>query len=110
MHSVPVKLQVPLSVPQYLGGIRRPDQRAARPVQAEAKSKRWLYQRGAGCQRMLFARAQQGEFTEGHELDRKWRVPKEMACLRRKRSGCWRSWNEDHSNATVLASPHLQTI
>src|SRR5262245_45534197 len=34
----------------------------------------------------------EGTFTEGHELDRKWRVPKEMGgdgYRRRKRRGCW---------------------
>jgi len=34
------------------------------------------------CAKDLFIEAihglDQGEFTEGHELDRKWRVPKEM--------------------------------
>jgi hypothetical protein len=42
----------------------------------------------------------EGEFTEGHELDRKWRVPQEMVgggCRRGKRRGCWAS----------LAGPHL---
>jgi hypothetical protein len=28
--------------------------------------------------RAALADLDQGEFTEGHELDRKWRVPKEM--------------------------------
>jgi hypothetical protein len=28
--------------------------------------------------RAALAELDQGEFTEGHELDRKWRVPKEM--------------------------------
>jgi hypothetical protein len=28
--------------------------------------------------RAALANLDQGEFTEGHELDRKWRVPKEM--------------------------------
>jgi len=28
--------------------------------------------------RASLARLDEGEFTEGHELDRKWRVPKEM--------------------------------
>jgi len=39
----------------------------------------------------------QGEFTEGHELDRKWRVPEETlgeGYRRRRQSGCWRSWDE----------------
>src|SRR5215470_11499710 len=38
------------------------------------------------------ANLDQGDFTEGHELDRKWRVPKEMGgdgYRRRKRRGCW---------------------
>ena len=28
--------------------------------------------------RAALSEVDQGEFTEGHELDRKWRVPKEM--------------------------------
>jgi hypothetical protein len=28
--------------------------------------------------RVALANLDQGEFTEGHELDRKWRVPREM--------------------------------
>ena len=39
----------------------------------------------------------QAVFTEGHELDRKWRVRRRRlddGCLRRKRRGCWRSWDE----------------
>ena len=28
--------------------------------------------------RAVLSEVDQGEFTEGHELDRKWRVPKEM--------------------------------
>jgi hypothetical protein len=32
--------------------------------------------------RAALANLDQGEFTEGHELDRKWRVPKEMVVAR----------------------------
>ena len=42
------------------------------------------------------ANRDEGMFTEAHELNRKWRVPKEMigrrlSCLKRKRRGCWAS-------------------
>jgi hypothetical protein len=39
----------------------------------------------------------QGEFTEGHELDRKWKVAKEMVGRRltQAEAKSWRSWNEN---------------
>jgi hypothetical protein len=37
------------------------------------------------------ARLDEGEFTKGHELDRKWRS---KAMIGRSRRGCWLSWNE----------------
>src|SRR5215471_2008646 len=39
----------------------------------------------------------EGDFTEGHELDRKWKVAREMIgrrLTRRRRRGCWLSSNE----------------
>ena len=44
--------------------------------------------------RAAFANLDQGDFTEAHELDRKWKVAKEMIGRRlsqRRQSGCWLS-------------------
>jgi hypothetical protein len=45
--------------------------------------------------RAALANLDQGEFTEGHELDGKWQVPKEMIGRRLSQAeakrGCWLS-------------------
>jgi hypothetical protein len=45
---------------------------------------RFIYSRSYAC--LL----DEGEFTEGHELDRKWRVPKEMVGRRLSQEGAKR--------------------
>jgi hypothetical protein len=40
--------------------------------------------------RAALAGLDEGEFTEGHELDRKWRIPKEMVGHRLSQEGAKR--------------------
>jgi hypothetical protein len=64
----------------------------------------------AACMRAAFAELDEGEFTEGHELDRKWRVPKVMIGRRLSREEVKR-WlgkffpRSERSLATPLTAP-----
>src|SRR5215813_7287021 len=67
--------------------------------------------------RAALAGLDQDEFTEAHELDRKWRVPQAMIgrrCLRRKRRGCYSSDTRNRNGpycqvrVSVVRPPCLQ--
>jgi hypothetical protein len=70
---------------------------------------------GASCiharMRAALANLDEGEFTEGHELDRKTakQVPKAMIGRRRKRRGCWLSLNEETNPKDCPESPLVGT-
>src|SRR5262249_60918628 len=76
---------LPLSAPTSLPP---PKTKIAAAIRAAAKT---LHPFMLVCGASL-AGLDEGTFTEGRELDRKWRVPKEMGgdgYRRRKRRGCW---------------------
>ena len=48
----------------------------------------------------------QREFTEAHELDRKWRVPKEMIGGRLSQEEAIRSWADDVLTGLMIEPMH----
>jgi hypothetical protein len=74
---------------------RRRTERRVKNQSFMEPSKRPLTGKQKRCKRTSSgARLDEGTFTEGHELDRKWQVPKEMIGRRltqEEARGCWLS-------------------